>query len=126
MKEEEDIIWRDDLRLGITIPSRPPDDDNACPFEVERGLVVLKEARGELENLGDEAPLLFALPDKLLANWNWFCDEIVLPGDGFGKIGTTDLEEEDLLLEFEAELEVLDLLDLRDGPLPEFENIRLL
>lgn len=47
-------------------------------------------------------------------------------GDGFGRIGTMGREEEDLLLELEAELEALLLLDLRALPPFALVDMRLL
>lgn len=106
------------------MPGRPAEDDSVWPAEVGRGLVA-EAGRGEFEKRGEEAALLPALPGKP-ASWNWFRAEEVPPGEGLGSIGTIERDDEDRLLEFEAELEELERLDFFETTRPDVGSMRWL
>lgn len=103
MNEDDEEWFRDDLRLGIVIPGLPVELENMLGCEVIglEGLKLLPIT------LGDDEALLAELLEVTKLRLN--CDWLLVFGEGFGSIGTTDLEDD--LLELELFDDVLPLLD---------------
>ena len=108
MNEEEDEWLREDFRPGMVMPGLPVELENMLGGAEVMGLQELKA--GPI-TLGEEAALFPALLEVVKFKLNW--DGLPALGEGFGRIGTTDLEED--LLELELLEELLPLLDFLEA-----------